>query len=674
MVAGGFSAALVAVVAGPLLGPGYLLLRDAVSTPRSYLTDSALGLGDSAPRAVPQDALLATVTPLVDGGFVVKAILVLALWAAGYGAAVLVRELLRAPLAAQLVAVTVALWNPYVAERLLQGHWSLLAGYAALPWTVLAAYRLRSGPRRVSRPDEATEGSRALRRPDAETVGAWASLAGCFAAAGLTPTGALLAGITALVTIRRRHLPGTLALLAAASAPWLTATLLSGAGAEPSDPAGIPAFAARAEPGLATLGSLAGLGGIWNADAVPDSRTTPLALLATLLLLAIVVSGIRAVATAQTGGRESLRIRRALLALAAAAVVLPALAATGWGMEAMEWLVVNVPGAGLLRDTQKYVALAVPAYALCAAAGCTALGALLRGTDSATAGTSEERYGRSSAATGIVERSHEKPATTTGPAEPNHGKPLTATGPIEQTHEERSPATGHPQRGTSSVANDRSEAPTSSRGTILAATAFIAFLILPLFDLAWGVGGAMRPVHYPSGWQNVAEHIDAPGDIAVLPSGMFRKFPYSGAAPVLDPAPRMLPNDVLQTGELPVRGRTVSGEGSRAREVETILLQGGSARDLSRLRVEWVLVERTTPGPLGESKTTLAQLEPVYTDDHLALYRVPGPDPTAVPQNHRWIAAAAHLLWAVLLVGCPVLAVVAKRSSRTESRPLDIEN
>ncbi|MEV0028848.1 hypothetical protein [Nocardia sp. NPDC050793] len=628
VVAGAYSAVLVAVLVGPLLGPGYLLLRDAVSTPRSYLTGSALGLGDSAPRAVPQDALLAAVSPLVDGGLIVKAILVLALWAAGYGAAVLVRELLRAPLAAQLVAVTVALWNPYVAERLLQGHWSLLAGYAALPWTALAAYRLRGSSHtfhtlrtggacvkrvkpmwewRVRGAAKANEGrgrSRrgATRRPYAETLGGWAALAGCFAAAGLTPTGALLAGITATVTVRRRHLPGTLALLVAASAPWLTATLLSGAGAEPSDPAGIPAFAARAEPGLGTLGSLAGLGGIWNADAVPDSRTTPLALLATLLLLAIVVSGISAVATAETGGRESLRIRRALLALAGAAVVLPALAATGWGMEVMEWLVVNVPGAGLLRDTQKYVALAVPAYALCAAAGCGALASRFRRTSTAATKSNE------------------------------------------------------------------------TTATALAATAFIAFLVLPLFDLAWGVGGAMRTVHYPPGWRHVAERIDTPGDVAVLPAGMFRRFPYSGAAPVLDPAPRMLPNDVLQTGELPVRGRTVSGEGTRAREVETLLLQGGSAQDLARLGVEWVLVERTTPGPLGESKTTLAQLEPVYADDHLALYRVPGPDPTLATPDHRWLAVAAHLLWAVMLIGGPTLAVVAQRMSRIENRPPAVEH
>jgi len=29
---------------------------------------------------------------------------------------------------------TLAIWNPYVAERLLQGHWSLLLGYGCLPW------------------------------------------------------------------------------------------------------------------------------------------------------------------------------------------------------------------------------------------------------------------------------------------------------------------------------------------------------------------------------------------------------------------------------------------------------------------------------------------------------------------------------------------------------------
>ncbi|MGY2118536.1 hypothetical protein ACW9HR_31900 [Nocardia gipuzkoensis] len=760
-VAAGYSAAGALLVTAPLLAPGYLLLRDAVSTPRSYPTASALGLGDAAPRAVPQDTLLAVLSAFVDGGLLVKTILVVALWAAGYGAAMLARELLRASLGPQLVAATVALWNPYVAERLLQGHWSLLAGYAALPWTALAAYRLRSsatakqrrrilanapvqpgnglvgpaapqeaeraenappietqhdrqaGPTgraetplatpsaseppdgaapagisehpggstpagtperphsstpadtpehphsstpadtpehphsstpanapehphgappadtpdkgqvdqpRVTAPTDTpgkhqadqprataptdTPGKHqvdqplvtAARRRSIRTVSAWAALAGALAAAGLTPTGALLAGVTAFALVHRRQLLPALVLWVAASAPWLAATALSGAGAEPSDPAGIAAFAARAEPGLGTLGSVAGLGGIWNAEAVPDSRTTPLAAIATLALLAIVALGVRAVAS---GGADpdNRHVRRALLLLAAIAVLFPALGATVWGMHALEWLVAHVPGAGLLRDTQKYVALAVPAYALCAAAGCTVAARRL------------------------------------------------SSAPVDR------PTTAHPAV-TSAIA-----------------AVFVALLVLPLYDLAWGAGGAARAVHYPAGWQRVAERIDGPGDVAVLPGGMFRKFRYSGPAPVLDPAPRMLPNDVLQTGELPVRGRTVSGEGARAGKVEALLLQGGSAPDLARLGVGWVLVERTTPGPLGASATTLAQLERSYEDADLALYRVPGVvEPRGSTTAQRSVIATAHLLWGALLVASPLVVLGIRARSRTRTR------
>jgi hypothetical protein len=626
-VAAGYSAAGALLVTAPLLRPGYLLLRDAVSTPRSYPTDSALGLGDAAPRAVPQDALLAVLSALVDGGLLVKAILVVALWAAAYGAAALARELLRVSLGPQLVAATVALWNPYVAERLLQGHWSLLAGYAALPWTVLAGYHLRSTStakrrRRIlsnapaqspdgsiapaaRREDERSEKARlpvfaAAQHANLRAVSAWAALAGSLAAAGLTPTGALLAGVTAFVLVHRRQLPAVLVLWLAVSAPWLVATALSGAGGEPSDPAGIAAFAARAEPGLGTLGSLAGLGGIWNADAVPDSRTTPLATIGTLALLAIVALGVRFVAT---GGADpdNRRVRRALLLLAAVAILLPALGATAWGMAALEWLVAHVPGAGLLRETQKYAALAMPAYALCAAAGCAVTARRLA---SANRGAAAER-----------------------------------------------PATAHPAV-TSTVA-----------------AVFVALLVLPLFDLAWGVGGAVRPVHYPTGWRQVAGRIDGPGDVAVLPGGMFRKFRYSGAAPVLDPAPRMLPDDVLQTGELPVRGRTVSGEGARAGEVETLLLHGGSVAELARLGVGWVLVEHTSPGSLGDSASTLARLERVYEDTDLALYRVPGViERGRSTTAHRSAAAAAHVLWVALLVAGPLVALGARARSHTRPR------
>lgn len=258
----GYALALTLVILGPLLRPGYLLLRDAVSTPRSYLSDAALGLGPSAPRAVPQDFAVALGSHLLDGGIVVKALLAAGLWLAGCGAGQLAASVLPAAgLPGQFVAITIAIWNPYVAERLLQGHWSLLVGYGCLPWVAVTTLALRSGAQ-----------------------AGWAAPAALVfwtALAGLTPTGLILAAVVALACVaapgagRPRWLCAAAALIVAAGAalPWLTASVM----ASPSGQAGgsgVAEFAARAEPGLGTLGSLAGLGGIWNSEAVPASRTT----------------------------------------------------------------------------------------------------------------------------------------------------------------------------------------------------------------------------------------------------------------------------------------------------------------------------------------------------------------------------------------------------------------
>ena len=554
-----WSLLLTFVVLGPLLtSPGYLLLRDAVSTPRSFLTDSSLGLSDAAARAVPQDALLAWVTTVMDGGVAVSAILALSVWAAGWGAARLVAVVLpRAGVAAQVVAATVAIWNPYVAERLLQGHWSLLAGYAALPWAICAAVSIRRRQR-----------------------GGWPALAVCLAAAGLTPTGVLLAAVVTLAVLvvpggrssTVVRVAGAVAFTVLASLPWLTATLLAGGGTE-ADPAGVRAFAARAEPLLGTLGSLAGLGGIWNGDAVPGSRTTPWALVGTLLLLGIVACGVPAL-----WRRRRHPVVVAAGVLAAVAVLGPALAATGPGLAAGEWSMANVPGVGLLRDTQKWVAVAMPGYALAAAAGVGALQRRFSGPD-----------------------------------------------PIW-------------------------------------AAVVVAGLVLALPDLAWGVSGQVRPARYPDGWQKVTEYVTArDGDVAVLPGGMFRIFDFAGPAAVLDPAPRMVRADVLQTGTLLVAGGTVAGEGHRAEEVERLLLTGAGPDTLAAEGVGWVLVEHRTPGDRGESQRTLAALEPVYSDDDLSLYRVDGVTTDASP--HRTSAIAAHVVW-LLLSACGVVGVLVQRFAR----------
>lgn len=340
----GYALALSLLITAPLLGPGYLLLRDAVSTPRSYLSDAALGLSEAAPRALPQDFAMAWASTLIDGGLVTKILLITGLWAAGWGAARLAAHVLGAGLPGQFVAATVAVWNPYVAERLLQGHWSLLVGYGALPWVAVTVLRLRAG------------------QPGYLKLAFWLALA------GLTPTGLLLAAVVAAVCVTVPGSTGRVRLGAVvtglstlAALPWLVAAAVASS-LSTYRAAGVPgveAFAARAEPGLGTLGSLAGLGGIWNAEAVPGSRSTLFALAATAVLLVVMALGLPVAA----------RVRAAvpLLVLAAVAVVVPALMATPPGLALTRAVVETLPGLGVLRDAQKWVALAMPGYTLAAA-------------------------------------------------------------------------------------------------------------------------------------------------------------------------------------------------------------------------------------------------------------------------------------------------------------------
>ena len=300
----GYALFLSLAITAPLLAPGYLLLRDAVSTPRSYLSDAALGLTQAAPRAAPQDFALALASHVLDGGVVVKALLVAGLWLAGWGAARLAATVLpESGSPGQFVAATVAVWNPYVAERLLQGHWSLLVGYGCLPWVAHTVVRPR------------TDGTGLF------ALAFWTALA------GVTPTGLMMAATVALVCVAvpgagrsgrlcaaatlgvavlarmRPYLPAlcaaaALGLAVLAALPWLTASALTGSlsAYQSSGEPGFAAFAARAEPGLGTLGTLAGLGGIWNAEAVPGSRSTLFAVVATAVLLGLVAIGLPAVA------------------------------------------------------------------------------------------------------------------------------------------------------------------------------------------------------------------------------------------------------------------------------------------------------------------------------------------------------------------------------------------
>jgi hypothetical protein len=536
---------LAVLVTAPLLTPGYLMLRDAVSTPRSYLSDAALGLSESAPRAVPQDFFVALASGLVDGGVVVKALLVIGLFLAGWGAARLAATVVPdAGVAGQFVAATIAIWNPYIAERLLQGHWSLVVGYACLPWVATTMLRLRTS--------------------DASPwVGVFA-LVFWMELAGLTATGLMLAATVAVTCAvapgsgRPRWWCAGVGLVAAvlAALPWLTAATVAGS-LSSTQAEGVSAFAARAEPGLGTLASLASLGGIWNAEAVPASRTTLFAVVAAVVLLAVVAVGLPTVV------RRPVAVP--LLILAAVAVVVPAAMATGPGMAAVEATIRTLPGLGVVRDGQKWVALAVPAYSLAGAAA-------------------------------VVTLRHRIPASAT-------------------------------------------------------ALICCAAIFATLPELAWGVGSKLATVDYPPAWSAVSALInDDPRPVAVLPADSIRRFAWAGDAPVLDPLPRWVRADVLTTGDLTIAGRTVPGEGNRARDVQR-LLQSGADRDrLAAAGVGWVVVE--SDSTTGYSPPALP-LPVAYHDEDLTLYRVGGDHPAA---TGRGIVLAAHWVWLGLLMLSGLLA------------------
>ena len=514
------------------------MLRDAVSTPRSYPSDSALGLSEAAPRALPQDFAVALASGLIDGGVVVKVLLVTGIFLAGCGAARLAAMVVpEAGLAGQFVAVTIAIWNPYVAERLLQGHWSLVVGYGCLPWVATAMLRLRiSGA--------------------SQWVGMCA-LMFWIALAGLTPTGLMLAATVAVTCVfapgsgRPRWWCAAVGLGAAVlvALPWLAAAAVAGS-LSSSQAEGVRAFAARAEPGLGTLGSLSSLGGIWNADAVPASRTTLFAVIAAVVLLGVVALGLPVLV------RRPVAVPLLILAVV---VVVPAAMATGPGMAFVEATIRTLPGLGVVRDAQKWVALAVPAYSLAGAAA-------------------------------VVTLRHRLPT---------------------------------------------------------AATALIccAALVATLPDLAWGVGGKMSAVQYPPGWARAAAIVNAdPRPVAVLPVDSMRRFTWADDAAVLDPLPRWVRADVLTTGDLTIGGRTVPGEGDRARDVQQLLLAGADRDTLAAAGVGWVVVENIWS--TGRSVPPL-RLPVAYQDAALTLYRVGGDH---APASGRGLMLVAHWLWLSVLI------------------------
>lgn len=331
------TALLASIILGPvLLDRGYVLVGDMSFVPDQPWKAAWLGLDGSVPRAVPADAVVSLLGQVVPGDLLQKAILLGTLVLAGLGMLRLVRVVLPDTAGtARLGGAVLYVWNPYVFERLAIGHWGLLVGYAALPWVVVAA----TGVRR----EEPHAGARLLLLLAAAAVG--------------SPTGGLLAGLVALVVVVTRTAParafGVVLMVLVVNLPWILPGLLNDVAA--TDAAGVSAFAADADTALGTAVSLVTFGGIWKAAAAPEEREATLLVVAGLVLVLLSLLALLGATRARRPDGPGLGAVR-LAALAAAGLVVAGLPATAPVEDLVRWLVGAAPGAGLWRDSQKWLA------------------------------------------------------------------------------------------------------------------------------------------------------------------------------------------------------------------------------------------------------------------------------------------------------------------------------
>ncbi|MEP7192118.1 MAG: hypothetical protein ABI903_04560 [Actinomycetota bacterium] len=549
--------ALTALVTWGALAPGYLLYRDFVAVPDPLLNAAAFGAG-GAPRAVPLDVVTAVTTWLIPSWLVQKALLVAPLLLAGSGVSFL---LSHRGVAATVVASALAVWNPYVAERLLLGQSPTLLGYAMIPWLIAAVRSRRSLRWRIALVTLA-----ALPAALTPVGGVMALLTVAIAAASLMrpaseldgdlrPPGDALARTAASKrrrsTVLRRagggftggHLAETCLLCLPVLVlwmPWVVAGLRDPTlGATRS---GATAFAVAADSPAGVIGSVMTLGGIWAPGAWLASRATPSALLAELVLVLVAIC-------AWWGLRRDPRLRRtadlafAAYALTVSAVLLAAGPASSW------WRSLQVvPGVAILRDTHRLLGFAAMSVALlCGLAASLAVAAMARWDGS------------------------------------------------------------------------RSWLP-----SVAGVVALVSVGLLSAPDLAARLNSELAPVAFPGQWTQVLAAVDHPragGSVLILPWQPFRQTPWAGPRSFQDPLPLALDADVVSARDLLVAqgGRSLWVGGEDPPQAPQWRRGRVDGAGLSRIGISWLIEWVDSPGILPTEHKGLTK---VLDGGHWRVWRV----------------------------------------------------
>jgi hypothetical protein len=612
--------ALGALALGPGLRRGFLLSYDMVVVPREPFTAVMFGLTGGPPRAVPSDAVLAVAARVLPADVAQKLVLLLIFTLGCAGVAVLLD---REPWLARLAGGGCYAWNPFVAERLVIGHWALLLGYAGLPWVLRAVL---------------TWALPSWRGAGRLGLALLPAVAGGFAAMAISA----LVAVPAAALARRRWADVAVALgmLLAGSLPWLIPAVLRPVTA---DPAGIAAFAARADTPFGSLGSLVMLGGIWNAQVVPAAyggAWSALWLAAVLLALAgyLLLGGV-----ARWPG---------LGVAALAGLVIASIGITAPGRALLRAATELWPGFSVIRDGEQFVAplalaealgfglavawamrprplrasrpdvtypagldlgvspgLAGPEMALSAGPDTNLPAGPDRGVSPGVAGPDatpsagpdtarpagpDPARSPSGAGSEATVPAHPDRGVSAGVASPDvtpSAGPDTArpAGPDPA----RSPSGAGPEatvpagldRGVSpGGAGPAAILPAAARpdwlGWLIGVTA-VCLPVLLLPGLAWGAAGRLRPVWYPAGMLSAARMINqspAPGDALLLPWAAFRRPAWNHGEAVLDPWPRLLRRPVIWNDGSRVGGIQLVPDNPRARQLAGVIQ---SARPLT---------------------------------------------------------------------------------------------
>jgi hypothetical protein len=326
-----WAALLALAVCAPLFARGYVLSYDMVWVPHLDLDRAEIwGLGSALPRAVPSDAVAALLGAVIPAAMVQRIVLFAALFLIATGVGRLLGD---RPLPAQLAGATLAVWNPFVAERLVLGQWPLLLAAAAIPW-LIAALIDEDGPR-------------------------WGVVVIALAGTALSPATGLMGLAVGLIAAGRKRILPVVGLAGLLNLPWIAAGLMHSGGR--SDPAAVRLFEVQSEGHFGRLGSALTLGGIWNAEVVPTSRTLAItAVLAAVVGMVIIVG----LVTMWRGDRHL------LVVLGSIGVIGLAVALAGWLAPGLvERIVEDIPGGGLVRDGTRWLAMLIPLEAVAFGAG-----------------------------------------------------------------------------------------------------------------------------------------------------------------------------------------------------------------------------------------------------------------------------------------------------------------